>query len=126
MGAIEIRIEGDTRVARILEKMPALIGKKARKVKQEQAQALRRNVQMHIQRQGLVETGGYLRSITVLDGSVTTERPDATRHEYGFVGVDALGRHYDSPPRPHWRPSIEMVKRSFPKAILKEIESIGD
>lgn len=45
-------------------------------------------------------------------GRVGTDSPYARRLEYGFVGVDRLGRNYNQAPRPHFRP---ISKRMSPK-----------
>ena len=66
-----------------------------------------------------VVTGAYRNSIRILeqeaggDGStfiVGTDAPQAARLEFGFVGVDALGRHYHQPPFPHWRPALREIE----------------
>jgi hypothetical protein len=31
------------------------------------------------------------------------------RLEFGFVGVDSIGRHYNQPPFPHFRPAEDEV-----------------
>jgi hypothetical protein len=59
-------------------------------------------------------TGDYRRSITLEMGMVGgmpsaivgTVSPQARRLEYGFVGADSLGRHYNQPPFPHWEPPL--------------------
>ena len=64
-------------------------------------------------------TGDYRRSITLtntFDGGqpvalVHTNRPQARRLEFGFVGPDILGRVYNQPPYPHWRPAAEGMDR---------------
>lgn len=38
-----------------------------------------------------------------------TDAPQANRLEYGFVGADRLGRHFNQAPRPHWGPPVEPV-----------------
>ncbi|WP_367046149.1 hypothetical protein [Streptomyces sp. Je 1-332] len=37
----------------------------------------------------------------VIVGAVGTDAPQGRRLEFGFVGVDSLGRHYNQPPFPH-------------------------
>jgi hypothetical protein len=70
-----------------------------------------------------VATGDYRRSwhmTTLPDGSVVvaTNAPQARRLEYGFVGVDAAGRSYNTPAYPHVRPSVEPTK-DFMAAQMK-------
>jgi hypothetical protein len=68
------------------------------------------------QRAAPVKTGTYRRSL-----GVTTERsgnarlsiyvgsdlPYSFRLEFGFVGVDSLGRHYNQAAQPHLRPAFD-------------------
>jgi hypothetical protein len=74
-------------------------------------------------------TGDYRRSITTAiyvspDRSgilavVGTNKPQGRRLEYGFIGVDALGRHYNQPPYPHFRPAIVERHEPFLEAVRK-------
>lgn len=66
-------------------------------------------------------TGDYRRSwnlrmevtpVTV-SASVGTNRPQARRLEYGFSGVDSLGRRYHQPPYPHARPALMEIEPLF-------------
>lgn len=64
-------------------------------------------------------TGDYWNSIQVVSRStffrhsfsksVTSDHPAAARLELGYVGVDALGRHYNQPPFKHWEPAIQVI-----------------
>lgn len=38
---------------------------------------------------------------------IGTDRPQARRLEFGFVGRDTLGRFYNQAPRPHIRPAFD-------------------
>lgn len=77
-----------------------------------------------------IRTGNYIRSWTtelVLAGvhataEVGTNAPQGRRLEFGFVGVDSRGRHYNQPPLPHVRPSIPEVEAGF-YATLETIAS---
>lgn len=80
-----------------------------------------------------VRTGDYIRSIKVstsgligseyasqagrisrgFEAEVYTDAPFARRLEFGFVGVDSAGRHYDQPPYPHWAPAVREVEDKF-------------
>lgn len=57
-----------------------------------------------------IQTGDYVRSITLhlsgLSAIVGTNRPQGRRLEFGFTGIDALGRNYDQPPYEHFRPAL--------------------
>lgn len=68
-----------------------------------------------------VQTGDYRRSITrrvyrdgdSLIGEVGTNKPQARRLEYGFVGADSLGRVYNQPPYPHFGPAAKETEISW-------------
>lgn len=51
--------------------------------------------------------------------SVFTLHPAAWRLEYGFVGVDRLGRHYNQPPFPHAIPALQEVAEIFAENIVE-------
>lgn len=89
-------------------------------------------IQVNIQREGLVDTGAYLSSWTLqmtdpVGDTVTvgTTHPAARRHEYGFSGRDSLGRVYHTAPRPHVRPAMAVVKgkafKGMQAAIRREL-----
>jgi hypothetical protein len=71
------------------------------------------------------QTGDLRRSVTtetVIDGvnvsSIAgSNAPQALRLELGFVGIDALGRHYDQPPYPAWRPAYDALAPSYRRDI---------
>jgi hypothetical protein len=73
-----------------------------------------------------VITGAYRRSIvSYYDSSggmtfaftVGTNAPQGARLEYGFHGVDSLGRNYNQPPYPHFGPAIDWLEPQFEKAV---------
>lgn len=69
-----------------------------------------------------VRTGDYRRSwSTAMTGpmaaSVGTNKPQARRLEYGFVGADSMGRHYNQAPQPHVRPAVAEIEDAFVKDI---------
>jgi hypothetical protein len=74
-------------------------------------------------------TGDLRRSVTVetaIDGTTVravagSNEPQALRLELGFVGTDSLGRHYDQPPYPAWRPAYDDLT---PKYRL-EVEAVA-
>lgn len=81
-----------------------------------------------------VVTGAYRSSIRIMEEEfegnnttiyVGTDAPQALRLEYGFVGVDALGRHYAQSPRPHWQPAVETIAKKFEEE-MKHIGVEGD
>jgi hypothetical protein len=72
-----------------------------------------------------IQTGDLNRSIALqVDGNasisrarVGTNKPQARRLEYGFRGVDSLGRRWDQPPYPFLGPALDQVADGFVKAI---------
>jgi hypothetical protein len=70
-------------------------------------------------------TGDYRRSWTyevhVAEDGVTaivgTNKPQALRLEYGFVGADILGRVYDQPPYAHVGPAVATIGPLFVAAM---------
>lgn len=66
-----------------------------------------------------VVTGDYRRSIGVqfyrdpkagFVAVVGTNKPQGPRLEFGFHGVDSLGRSYDQPPYAHFGPAFDQTK----------------
>lgn len=74
-------------------------------------------------------TGDYRRSWNTQYGKVEGDRravvgtnaPQGRRLEYGFVGTDSLGRHYNQPPFPHVQPAIDRIQEPFNLAMAKEV-----
>ncbi|AWK09591.1 hypothetical protein DDQ41_12415 [Streptomyces spongiicola] len=72
-----------------------------------------------------VITGQYRASwdvkVTVAGGRanavVFTDAPQSRRLEYGFVGVDRLGRQYRQPPYPHIEPAFRQTEPGFLEAL---------
>lgn len=74
-------------------------------------------------------TGDLRRSVTLelsaaaggLGGTVSalvySNEPQVLRLELGFVGVDALGRQYDQPPYPAWRPAFDDLQGRYAAEI---------
>lgn len=66
-------------------------------------------------------TGDYRRSIAskfeqqgdTYVGIVGTAKPQGRRLELGFVGADRLGRVYNQPPYPHFRPAHRDTREAF-------------
>lgn len=80
-----------------------------------------------VQAKAPVETGGYRARITgeVNGYQVNVYSLDAfaARLEYGFVGVDSLGRHYAQPPQPHFRPAADEIGPQYVAALTRLIRS---
>jgi hypothetical protein len=60
-------------------------------------------------------------SLTGVEAEVYSDAPQAFRLEYGFVGSDSLGRHYDQPPFPHFRPALQQVGGEYHVAVSTAI-----
>lgn len=79
-----------------------------------------------------VVTGAYRESIKYrtfsvalgLGAEVYSDAPQAMRLEYGFVGMDSLGRHYSQPPFPHFRPAVESIRPEFYAAVAIAIDTV--
>jgi hypothetical protein len=56
------------------------------------------------------------------EAEVYSDAPQARRLEFGFVGADSAGRHYNQPPFPHWAPAIAEVEPEF----FHEMDSLVD
>lgn len=77
-----------------------------------------------------VVTGEYVNSWMIdigADGTVRvfTEHPASFRLEYGYVGVDALGRHYNQPPFPHVALAVAIVMPQFRQNIMNAVQKWG-
>jgi len=73
-------------------------------------------------------TGEYADSWEVFtDGpyraGARTDAPQAERLEYGYVGVDAEGRHYNQAAYPHIWPAVDEVSPQYKKAMRGEVQS---
>ncbi len=72
-----------------------------------------------------VVTGVYRDSWGISGDMVTTRHPAALRLEFGYVGVDSLGRDYNQPPFPHVRPALEAAQKFRAEAMEKSDKEIG-
>lgn len=73
------------------------------------------------------DLGTLLRSITTsvsaeaLTGNINFRTEYARRLEYGFVGLDSLGRTYDQAPRPFARPALSNKQEAIRDDVASEI-----
>ena len=65
-----------------------------------------------IQYQGTQIIGGL-----VVECHVSSDEPFAHRLEYGFMGVDALGRTVQESPRPHFAPAMARLAVVYPRDV---------
>ena len=54
---------------------------------------------------------------------VMNAQPYGFRLEYGFVGVDSLGRHYAQAPQPHIRPAYLKAQAKLAADVLRILEN---
>ena len=59
----------------------------------------------------------YVRVANRFEIAVGNKSPQAYRLEYGFVGTDSIGRMYNQPPYPHFRPAKAKIEPQFRKAV---------
>lgn len=118
-------------LAASLARMGPAVRARTRAITRHHAMLLRTRIQKNASgRPGPnVITGAYRASwdvkVTVSGGRVTavvfTEAPQARRLEYGFVGVDALGRQYRQPPYPHIEPAFRQTEPGYLDALEKGV-----
>ncbi|MFI8085934.1 HK97 gp10 family phage protein [Kitasatospora sp. NPDC086009] len=77
-----------------------------------------------------VITGGYRDSWTIEAGAagelaeaaVGTRKPYGRRLEFGFSGVDSLGRRYNQPPFPHVGPALD----TFGQQVDEQLRTVPE
>ncbi|TQF05561.1 HK97 gp10 family phage protein [Kitasatospora acidiphila] len=78
-------------------------------------------------------TGDYRRSWTHevrtvsggVEAVVGTNKPQARRLEFGFVGPDILDRVFHQPPYPHVAPAVAQIEPLFTAAMARLAEGSG-
>ncbi|MDX2658362.1 hypothetical protein PV402_39950 [Streptomyces scabiei] len=53
-----------------------------------------------------------------------TRRPQGRRLEFGFVGVDSIGRHYDQKPFPHVQPALPFIGQTLRASMRLAVAEI--
>jgi len=115
--SFSVTSEGVSKTRNLLRRMIGRAPLGAAEVSNQFARLTQSFVKMHASgRPGpQIITGEYFDSIRVSQlaepgltatAVVGTDAPQAARLEFGFVGVDSLGRHYHQPPFPHWIPGM--------------------
>lgn len=74
-----------------------------------------------------VDTGAYRDSIMLEQVGPThfeiySDAPYGARLEYGFDGVDSLGRRVSQAPRPHWGPVADVLPGYVVTQLSQELE----
>lgn len=79
-----------------------------------------------------IVTGDYNRSWNLrmskhsrgVEADAGTNKVQGPRLEFGFVGADSLGRHYNQPPYPHARPAFDLVAPMYYSALASYLEAL--
>ena len=80
-----------------------------------------------------VITGDYRRSINSrrsgsgasVRWTIGTNKPQGPRLEYGFYGVDSLGRFYHQPAFPHFGPAADEIEPQLYAAVRAYLDRIN-
>lgn len=124
---VGMKVFGHAETASRFVTLAATVGPKTQAVIHTYGMLLQTKVQAHASgRPGPnAPTGDYRRSIHVefsgesgsAKATVGTNKPQARRLEFGFVGIDSLGRHYSQPPYPHFGPALDEIEPDFLTAL---------
>jgi hypothetical protein len=123
---ISVSIEG---LDRLRAKWQYIMRSGMRKEMQALAQEFSHKLLRAVQDRAPVDTGGY-RARLYADVSgytvvVASDDAYARRLEFGFVGVDSLGRNYAQPPQPHFRPAMQEVGPEYTQAIMQIVRGLA-
>ncbi|MDX2999140.1 HK97 gp10 family phage protein [Streptomyces scabiei] len=53
-----------------------------------------------------------------------TRAPQGRRLEFGFTGIDSLGRHYNQPPFPHVQPALPFIEQALRSSMRLAVAEI--
>lgn len=56
--------------------------------------------------------------------TIGTDAPQGRRLEYGFSGVDSIGRQYNQPPFPHVGPAIPTIEASLRQGMRDAVSEV--
>lgn len=121
--------------AAALHQAANLVSSRVRAVVQHHGVLLQARVKAHAAgRPGpRMVSGDYNRSIGLrirprgangTEANVGTNRPQGRRLEFGFRGVDSIGRRYDQPPYPHFGPALDETRPGFEASIAGIVNGI--
>lgn len=118
-GFVSIQLVGDQEVAAEFNRMAKAVAPELRKSTATYGHLMVTRIRQNASgRPGPnVITGDYRRSWQVIirgsgqtaTAEVYSDSPFWQRLEYGFHGVDSLGRHYDQGPFPHVGPAVDYI-----------------
>lgn len=117
--SIKINTRGLDRLLKKINRTPSLLERELDEAVQRYGHALLEAVRRHASgRPGPNAVTGAYRNAMVLEfrdgGAFVSNQSEQTRRlEYGFVGVDSLGRMYNQPPYPHFAPALAEVRPKF-------------
>lgn len=107
---MNVRVIGADAAASSFLRSAALVEPKSQAIRRTYGQVAVRMVQSYAPRR----TGAYAASIGVdEDGNIGSDHPASARLEWGFHGVDSLGRRYNQGPRPHYGPAADAIETPF-------------
>lgn len=123
MIALSVKLIGDKVLAKTLAATASTSKEKAARTVTKWAHIL----EGRIKSRAPVRTGDYRRSwntqVNGMTAVVGTNKPQARRLEYGFVGADSLGRHYNQAPRPHVRPAVDEVRDPYLRDLAASLRT---
>lgn len=74
--------------------------------------------------EGYSDIGGEVVTLTFVRVDTGTNLEYAARVEFGFTGVDALGRKYNQPAKPYLRPAFDQRKEDAYKEFLDAVDEL--
>lgn len=117
-------LDGDEDVLGKIRRTIKYAKKDASDVTKEYAEKLQQTVRKNASgRPGPnIITGQYVGSIEYFvedefTAGARTAEPYAARLEYGFSGIDSIGRTYNQPPFPHWTPARDQIAPEYIQAM---------
>lgn len=64
------------------------------------------------------------RGVGQASAEVSSDAPQAHRLEFGFHGVDSLGRRYNQPPYPSFGPGFDAASPGFEAAMIAMVNAV--
>lgn len=132
---VTVTVTGDREVVLSFQAASVAVAEQAARVTRHYGQLLTTQVQAKASgRPGPnAPTGDYRRSIHLqvyaegfgkVTAAVGTNKPQGARLEFGFAGVDSLGRVYDQPPYPHFGPAFDLIAPRYESAMERVVRQI--